>query len=193
VVALLAAASLALVGCSGSDSSSPAAAPSSTSPAAVPAMATKVTIDTVAGTVRRPFRKTFAKHRARLQKQVGAAVDSWLDGGFVGVDYPRDNFPKAFASFTTAAKHDARGQEKLLTNWKWRHDIDGVTTKQRTVSLDVLAPHGRAAGVTARVRLVFTTTGDAKRRVTVTGRLFLAKDPHGDWRIFGYDVAKGTK
>jgi len=192
VAALLTAAGLALAGCSGSDSSSPAAGGSSTS-SGTSAVATKVTIGTVAGTIRRPFRKTFAQHQAHLRKQVGAAVDSWLDGGFVGVDYPSDDFPQAFRSFTAAAQHDARGQQKLLTNWKYRHDIDGVVTKKRTVALDVLAPHGRPAGVTARVHLVFTTTGDVQKTVSVSGRLFLAQDPHGDWRIFGYDVAKGAK
>jgi hypothetical protein len=195
VTALLVAAGLAVGGCSSSssDSSSPPAAAPAPTTGAAPAVATKVSIGTVAGTVRRPFRKTFAQHRPHLQKQVGAAVDSWLDGGFVGVNYPRDAFPTAFASFTASAKHDARRQPKLMTNWKWRHDIDGVTTKQRRVALDVLAPHGRPAGVTARVHLVFKTTGEKKKRVTVTGRLFLAQDRHGAWRIFGYDVAQGVK
>jgi hypothetical protein len=189
--ALLTVVGLAVAGCSGSDSSAPAAGGSA--PPAVRTVATKVTIGSVAGNVRRPFRKTFAQHRPHLEKQVGAAVDSWLDGGFVGVDYPRGSFPTAFAAFSSSAKHDARRQQKLLTNWTWRRDIDGVTTKHRTVVLDVLAPRGRPAGVTARVRLVFTTSGDVRKRVTVSGRLFLAQDRHGDWRIFGYDVAKGAK
>jgi hypothetical protein len=194
--ALLAAVSLTVIGCGGggSDSSAPpAAAPPSTATATRPAVATKVTIGSVSGTVRRPFRKTFFQHRAHLQKQVGSAVDSWLDGGYVGVRYPRDSFPQAFASFTAAAKHDARRQQGLMTGWKWRHEIDGVTTRHRTVTLDVLAPHGRPAGVTARVRLVFTTSGKVKKRVGVTGRLFLARNPHGTWQIFGYDVAQGAK
>jgi hypothetical protein len=181
------------VGCSGgSDSSSPAA-PATATPSGSPQVATKVTIGTVAGTVRRPFRKTFAQHRSHLSKQVGAAVDSWLDGGFVGVDYPRDGFPAAFSSFSASAKHDARRQQRLMTNWKLRHHIDGVTVKHRSVTLDVLAPRGRPAGVTARVRLVFTTSGHVKKRVSVTGRLFLDQGPKGNWRIFGYDVAKGVK
>jgi len=192
VAAVLAATGLAVVGCSSSSDSSAPAAAGSTPPAAQ-TVETKVTIGSVAGNVRRPFRKNFARHRPHLEKQVGAAVDTWLDGGFVGVENPRDAFPTAFAAFTSTAKHDARRQQRLLTNWRWRHDIDGVTTKQRTVVLDVLAPRGRPAGVTARVHLVFTTTGDVRKRVSVAGRLFLAQDRHGDWRIFGYDVAKGAK
>jgi hypothetical protein len=191
-VALLTAGGLALVGCGGNDSSSPSAAAPSTASGA-PIVATKVTVGTVAGTIRKPFRKTFAQRRPHLTTQVGAAVDSWLDGGFVGVDYPRDDFPTAFASFTDAAKRDARRDQGLMTNRSLRHDIDGVTVRHRTVTLDVLAPRGRPAGVTARVRLVFATTGDTRQRVSVTGRLFLSQDRHGDWRIFGYDVAKGAK
>jgi hypothetical protein len=190
--ALLTVLGLAVAGCSGgSDSSSPAASATS-APSGRPQVATKVTIGTVAGTVRRPFRKTFAQHRSHLSKQVGAAVDSWLDGGFVGVGYPRDSFPAAFSSFSASAQHDARRQQRLMTNWKLRHDINGVTVKHRTVTLDVLAPRGRPAGVTARVHLAFTTSGDMKKKVTVTGRLFLNQGPKGDWRIFGYDVAKGV-
>jgi hypothetical protein len=193
--ALLTTVGLAVAGCGGGDSSAPAAGAPSTAAQAPQAsqVASKVTIGTVAGTVRRPYRKTFVKHRPHLRQQVGAAVDSWLDGAFVGVDYPRDSFPAAFASFTSAAEHEARRQQRLMTNWKYRHDIDGVTTRHRSVTLDVLAPRGRPAGVTARVHLVFTTSGDVKKRVSVTGRLFLAKGPQGGWRIFGYDVAKGVR
>jgi hypothetical protein len=195
LVALLIVLSTVAVGCGGDDSSSPSADPpagrssASSGPAEV---ATKLSIGAVAGTIRRPFRKTFADHRPHLQKKVGAAVDSWLDGAFVGVDYPRDDFPHAFTSFTAQASRDARREHHLMTDWAWRHKIDGVTVRHRSVTLDVLAPRGRPAGVTAHVRLVFKTTGKVKRRVSVTGRLFLAQNPHGAWRIFGYDVAQGA-
>jgi hypothetical protein len=42
------------------------------------------------------------------------------------------------------------------------------------------------------VRLRFRTTGDLTRKVTVTGRLFLTEDSRHRWRIFGFDVAKGS-
>jgi hypothetical protein len=41
------------------------------------------------------------------------------------------------------------------------------------------------------VALVFTTTGDTTKRVSVHGRLFLTPNANGSWQIFGYDVAKG--
>jgi hypothetical protein len=187
---------LALSGCSSSsDSSSPSAGPSSGASATFggnPPMATAVTIGHVAGAYRKPNRRQFHRHAQHLRKEVGAAVDAWFDGGFVGVSYPRDAFPSAFRTFTSGARHDAERQKSLLTLWAWRHRIDGVVPIKREVALDVLAPHGRPAGVTARVRLRFRTTGDLTRKVTVTGRLFLTQDSRHRWRVFGFDVAKGS-
>jgi hypothetical protein len=188
---------LAAGGCGGSSSSSPQAAPPS-SPVASPTdggsppMATRVTLGKVSGTIRKPYRKAFRKHRKPLETQIRTAVDGWFDGGFLGVGYPADSFPRAFDTFTGRAAADARRQKRLMTNWKWRHDIDGVTTTKRKVTLDVFAPKGRPAGVTARIKLGFTTTGHKKKKVTVTGRLFLTRNPRGHWRIFGYDVSKGV-
>lgn len=156
-------------------------------------MATTVVLGKVAGNVHQPNRRIFAHHRTRLEKRVRHAVDAWYDGAFVGVAYPRAGFPDAFSSFTAAARKDAQHQKRLMTNWKWRRHIDGVTTTKRTVTLDVLAPHGRPAGVTARVHLSFRTSGHVQKKVTVTGRLFLSRDPHGAWRVFGFDVAKGAR
>ena len=186
---------LALGGCSSSDSSSPSTAPSSSDggSAVVQSVASKVLLGKVAGTIKKKNWKTFMDdHRQTMLKQVGQAVDSWIDGGFVGVDYPRASFSSAFDAFTGPATHDANRQKKLMTNWDLRQKIDGVEVEKRTVTVDVMAPRGRPAGATARVDLVFTTTGDTQRRVTVRGRLFLSPG-HGKWRIFGYDVARGAK
>jgi hypothetical protein len=187
---------LAAGGC-GSSSSTPQGAPPSSPQASVtdggsPPMATQVVLGKVSGTIRKPYRHAFRHHRKALETQVRTAVDGWFDGGFLAVGYPTDTFPHAFDTFTARAAADARRQKRLMTNWKWRHGIDGVAATERKVSLDVLAPKGRPQGVTARVKLRFTTTGDKKKRVTVTGRLFLARNHHGNWRIFGYDVAKGS-
>jgi hypothetical protein len=109
------------------------------------------------------------------------------------VDYPASSYPDAFDTFTPQARHDAKQQQDLMTTGPLGSHIDGVTTQQRKVSLDVLAPKGRPAGVTARVVLRFQTTGNAEKKVTVTGRLFLSQVGSGAWRIFGFDVAKGVK
>jgi hypothetical protein len=193
--ALLVALALAVGGCSDSDSSTPSTAPSQTDSGVGGArpVASRVLLGKVAGTIKKKNWKTFMNdHRKTMLTQVGQAVDTWIDGGFVGVDYPRDSFDSAFSAFTQGAKQDAQRQQKLMTNWPLRQDIDGVDVEKRTVTVDVMAPRGRPAGATARVHLVFTTTGDTQERVTVRGRVFLTPG-HGAWRIFGFDVSKGAR
>jgi hypothetical protein len=194
--ALLLALALATGGCSSSDSSSsPQTVPSDTTSGGGnerPAVSS-VKLGKVAGTIKKKNWKTFmSDHRKTMLKQVGEAVDTWLDEGYVGVDYPRDSFDSAFDSFTEQAKRDATAQKKLMTNWDLRQKIDGVDVRKRSMSVDVMAPRGRPAGATARVALVFTTTGDTQERVTVRGRLFLVPG-HGKWRIFGFDISRGSK
>ena len=193
--ALLVTLALAVGGCSSSDSSSPSASPTTgdTGDGGAQPVASRVLLGKVAGTIKKKNWKAFmSDHRKPMLKQVGQAVDSWIDGGYVGVDYPRDSFDSAFDSFTKQAQQDANRQRALMTNWQLRQKIDGVDVKKRTVTVDVMAPRGRPAGVTARVDLVFTTTGDTQKRVTVRGRLFLSPG-HGRWRVFGYDVSTGAK
>jgi hypothetical protein len=180
-----------VTGCGGG-SSSPAAGSSSGTGAVAP-MPTTVKLGKVAGNLHQPNKKVFAQHRKQLLTAVGQAADTWIDGGFVGVDYPRDDFGSAFRAFTPAARKDATHQQALMTNWPLRRKIDGVDVRKRTVTVDVLAPHGRPAGVTARVDLVFTTTGDTKTRVAVTGRLLMSPGAHGAWQVFGYDISKGGR
>ncbi len=195
IAAVLTVVALAVGGCSSSGSSTPAAAPGTSGTATGDAapMASKIVIGTVAGNVHQPYRRRFAAARPQLEKSVGQAVDAWLDGGFVGVSYPRDSFDTAFASFTPDARADAERDHDLMTLWGYRHQIDGVTTTHRTVKIDVLAPHGKPAAATARVDLRFTTSGDVAKPVEVSGRLFLTPTAGGPWRIFGYDVAKGAR
>jgi hypothetical protein len=193
--ALLTAVAVVAGGCSSSASSSPAAAPGSSGTATGDASqpASKIVIGTVAGNVHKPFRQRFAAARPDLEKSVGQAVDAWLDGGFVGVTYPRDSFGSAFTSFTPDARKDAEHDRDLMTLWGYRHRIDGVTTTHRKVVIDVLAPRGKPAGATAHVDLRFTTTGQVTKPIEVSGRLFLTPTAEGSWRIFGYDVSKGVR
>lgn len=191
LTAALTAVALAVAGCSSSDSSTPKAGPSAQVTGGSRPVVSTVVLGHVAGNLHQPNRRIFAQHRKPLLREVGAAADAWIDGGFVGVHYPRSGFGTAFASFTAPARSDAQRQKTLMTNWRLRKRIDGVEVRKRRVTVDVLAPHGRPAGATARVHLVFTTTGRAHRRVVVDGRLFLSPDDHGRWKVFGYDVTQG--
>lgn len=161
---------------SSSASSSPSAAPRP--------VATKVSVVNVVGKLPRSTRQ-------RVQRHVGKVVDGWFKAAYVGGDYPRRDFSDAFPGFTAGARAEAHRDRALMTNQPLGQHIDGVTPTQKLVWLDVLAPHHHAAAVTARFRLAFSTSGHARRHVEVRGRLFLAPSPHG-WRVFGYDVAKGT-
>ena len=194
VATVLAVAAIVLGGCGGDDSSTPTSG--SSTPGATdggnPPMATAVSIGQVAGTAHKPDRQRFHRASDHLGAEVGRAVDAWFDGGFVGVSYPTTSFPDAFTSFTAQAAQDAAQEKDLMTAGRLGGRIDGVTTMKRVVVLDVLAPRGKAAGVTARVFLRFRTTGDVTKTVTVTGRLFLTQSAGGAWQVFGYDVAKGT-
>lgn len=180
----------ALAGCSDEPDDRPTATPTSASASAStapevpaePVVRTTVRTGQVAGQLTK-------KRRSRLVREVASVTDRWFDAAYVAGDYPRTHFKKAFPGFTTGATRTARGDRDLMTNADLGKRIDGVTVKRRMVTVDLLAVGGRARAATARVHLAFTT-GGAKRRVRVTGRLFLTQH-NGRWRIFGYDVAKG--
>jgi hypothetical protein len=175
--------------CSGDDTSGePAAESSSSSPSsAAPApreVKTQVSLERVPGRLPPEVRK-------RVQRQIGDVVDRWFDKAYVRGRYPRNDFHDAFPGFTVRARAQAHHDKALMTNQPLARRITGVTATQRLVWIDVLPAGGRAAGATARFRLEFTTTGQAKKSVAVRGRLFLTPGPDG-WKVFGYDVAKGT-
>lgn len=129
--------------------------------------------------------------RKAVRRQVGEVVDRWWDAAYLGGTYPRSNFPSAFPGFTDAAEQRARADKALLTNQTRAPHVDAVTPRRRTVSLDILATRGRARSVTAHVLLRFDSTGERPATTTVRGRLFLTHK-RGAWRIFGYDLAKGS-
>ncbi len=130
--------------------------------------------------------------RKAVRRQVGKVVDRWWEAAFLGGTYPRSSFPSAFPGFTDGAERRARTDKALLTHQTRGAHVDSVTAQRRTVSLDILATGRRARTVTAAFVLRFESSGDRAGTTTVRGRLFLTRT-RGAWRIFGYDVAKGSK
>ncbi len=130
--------------------------------------------------------------RKAVRRQVGRVVDRWWDAAFLGGTYPRSSFPSAFPGFTDGAEQRARSDKALLTNQTRGPHVDAVTARHKSVSLDILATGKRARTVTAAFLLRFESSGDKAGTTTVRGRLFLIHE-RGAWRIFGYDVAKGSK
>jgi hypothetical protein len=130
--------------------------------------------------------------RKAVRLQVGKVVDRWWDAAYLGGTYPRSSFPSAFPGFTAGAEKRARSDKALLTNQTRGPHVDSVIATRKAVSLDILATGKQARTVTAHFVLHFDSSGDKAGTTTVRGRLFLVRK-RGAWRIFGYDVAKGSK
>lgn len=157
--------------------------PATTSTAAAP-LTTQTEVKKVVG-------KLKTGGRGRLAKAVTPVVDAWWEAAYLGGTWPRTSFGDAFPGFTHGAAQEARGDQDLLSNADIGSGVTGVSATQRDVRLDVIAPSGRIAGVTARIALDFETTGEQPHQVSVRGRVFLTRK-EGTWRIFGYDVRKAV-
>ena len=178
---------LAAGGCSSDEPAAKRGAPSATPSAGAPhEVATKARFGAVTGKLPR-------QRRERLKPAVEQVVDRWIDAAYVGGDYPRASFPKtSWPGFTSDARARAAHDRRLTSNAAIGADIDGVDVTRRNVTLDVLAARHRPVGVTARVLLVFRTTGSKELVVRVAGRLFLSHYSKG-WRVFGYDLARDAR
>jgi hypothetical protein len=170
---------------SSSASPSASAPPASVPPASVPL---KVVVTRVLGTLP-------ASSRPALEANVAKAVSTYVDAAFLSGDYPRSDFGDSFASFTRGAARDARRDQDLLTNHELGPTTESVRATRGTAYLSVLAPYKVAAGVTAKVDLVFVVDrGDqAAQRVRLAGRLLLTRNADaGGWSIFGYDLHRSA-
>lgn len=175
-------------GCTGD--SEPAAKPtpsaSSPTPTATPAPVSvpmKVVVTRVSG--RLPD-----KSRHALEANVGRTLSAYVDAAFLKGDYPRSDFSGSFGAFTPGAARDARRDQGLLTNRQLGPTTESVRATRRAAYLSVLAPYKVAAGVTAKVDLVFVVDrGDQPaQQVRLAGRLLLTRNKSGGWSVFGYDL-----
>ena len=194
--ALAALVALSASACSGDEPEAPAAssaptattsgsAPSSAEPAPPGVSTTRVQVEEVVGRLQ-------GGARGRLVRQVAPVIDGWWEAAYLGGEWPRSSFGRAFPGFTRGATQEARRDVELLSNADIGAEVTGVSATKRDVRLDVVAPSGRIAGVTARIRLDFETTGEQPHAVSVRGRVFLTRK-EGRWRIFGYDVRKAVR
>lgn len=184
---------LTAAGCTGDDGprSTPAPpTPSEGSTATLeprPAPA-RVRVTRVAGRMR-------PKDREVLADNVGKVVTAYFDDAFLGGDQPRTGFRDGFATFTPDAARSARRQQRLTTNAALGPTAEAVVPRRQRAFLSVLSPKGVATGVTARVDLAYLVqrSEGADRLVTVRGRLLLTRAASGGWKIFGYDLTRGTR
>lgn len=185
---------LTSTGCTGDEGPRSTPAPSPTAsegstatlePRPAPA---RVRVTRVAGRMR-------PKDRDVLADNVGKVVTAYFDDAFLGGDQPRTGFRDGFATFTPDAARSARRQQRLTTNAALGPTAEAVVPRRQRAFLSVLAPKGVATGVTARVDLAYLVQrGEgADRLVTVRGRLLLTRVDSGGWKIFGYDLTRGTR
>lgn len=183
VSTLLVVVALLLGGCSGGDAE-PSPAPGSASSAEDVRVVTESGIGKVRGSLG-------AARRAEVVRGVTALVDAWSNQAYGG-DHPRADVGGAFAAFTPYARELAMRKTSLLSNAAVGGDLEAVTIARRVVRVDVLAPRGKVAGATARIRIVLDLSGATERREVVTGRLLLTPSAKG-WRVFGFDISRGRE
>lgn len=174
-------------GCGGSEQKderpAPPPSPTSAPPRAAPGL--KVTgVHVTGGPLSQPA-------RTRLTRQAAATVERWFRAAYVDGDYPRParTFRAAFPGFTAGAAAAARKNLALMTNAGIATRIDTVKAGRQVMRLDVLAHKGHPVGVTARVWLVYGTSGPLVSRQVVRGQLNLAWQK-GGWRVFAFDITR---
>ncbi len=183
-VSMLLALSLTATACSGDDGSDDGGSELPSGDPAAFAIETRTTIGKVEGRLAK-------RDRRQLANSITDVVQRWFNKAYVAGEYPRTDFHDAFPGFTPGARDAAHKDRALMSNQVIGRRISAVTPKQSRLWLDVLAVRKRPVAVTARFRLAFRTEGDLSRRVGVRGRLMLTRANSG-WRIFGYDVARGS-
>lgn len=176
---------LTLAGCSGTDDD-PAPSEPGASGADRSETSRTVVTDAALGTLRGRL-STAASDEA--VSAVVAVVDDWIERGFGG-SYPRTDFAAAFAAFTPDARTMATKQAALLSNAEVGADLERVDISERVIRVDLLAPRGKLAGATARIRVTVTLAGGVERTDVLSGRLLLTPVAD-DWRVFGFDIARG--
>jgi len=187
VVAAVLATLLFAAGCSGGDEDAePSPSDSTGSASGGEAVPLQVTVGKVNGRIK-------AKDATAVATKIGAVVDGWFQAAYVGGEWPRTDFAKAFPGFTKGAAADATKDAALMTNKTIGGQVESVTAQVRKIDVDLLAVNEHAAAATARFTLVFATDGDFAKAVTVQGQLFLTKGKEGNWKVFGYDVTRSSK
>jgi hypothetical protein len=148
----------------------------------------ELTVSRVYGELKKP-------RLATLERQVARTVGAYFDDAHLGGTYPRSDFRDSFHTFSAGAARLARGDLDLLTNAQLGPSTVAVVPRKKKVRIAVLSPRQVAAGVTARIRLVYRAERDqaADQLVTVSGRLLLTRQKPGRWQVFGYDVSRTTR
>ncbi|MGL5824494.1 MAG: hypothetical protein ACRCYU_06625 [Nocardioides sp.] len=177
--------------CSGDapKSSPPNRSTPSASPEA-PELVTRTDLGEIAG-------RLSTEQRQQVTDAATEAVESYTDWAYLGGDYPRSTWDFPAPGFSKEASDRLRRDVKLATNADIGADIVEVSAVRRRVIVDILAPAGKPAGLTARFGVVFDTKRESAddSRVTVKGRLLLVPQRAGaasKWQVVGHYLTKET-
>jgi hypothetical protein len=125
--------------------------------------------------------------KTEAETGIGDVLSSYVVNGFLG-DYPRDDFVRAFDSFTSGAARHAAQDIDLLTASRFSDATEVEATKLQA-RISCLVDGKVVVAATAKVSFGFTATGagDDSQRFSLEGRLMLFRQS-GEWIVFGYDV-----
>jgi hypothetical protein len=128
--------------------------------------------------------------RAEAEGAVGDVLSEYVVRAFLG-DYPREDFARAFESFTGNLVQEASVDLNQLTANRFR-EADAVRATGLGADLSFLVQDSDIIGATAAVRFAFEATVDGEvRPLSLRGRLMLVEED-GTWSVFGYDVRTDT-
>lgn len=127
--------------------------------------------------------------QAELESEVGDVLSEYVVRAFLG-DYPREDFVRAFDSFTSGAARYAAGDIDVLTASSL-DDVTAVTATALEARLSFIVADTNVIGATAHVEFRFEATDDAGEThpLSLTGRFMLQHD-QDTWSVFGYDVSR---
>jgi hypothetical protein len=124
-----------------------------------------------------------------MESEVGDVLSEYVVRAFLG-DYPREDFVRAFDSFTSGAARYAAGDIDVLTASSLE-EVTAVTATALEARLSSIAADTDVIGATAHVEFRFEATDDAGEThpLSLTGRFMLQHD-QDTWSVFGYDVSR---
>jgi len=129
------------------------------------------------------------KTRNRLESEVSDVIAGYVVGGFLG-DYPRSDFVRGLADFSSGVARSAGADIDLLTAARFA-DARSVRATHLVVDLSFLVPDDQDVGASAYVDFAFDVEhpDGTTQPITLSGRFALGV-VDGEWSFITYDIAR---
>lgn len=136
-----------------------------------------------------PASRLDEKTRNRLEAEVSDVLAGYVVGGFLG-DYPRSDFVRGLADFSSGVARSAGADIDLLTAARFA-DAAAVRATHLVVDLSFLVPDDREVGASAYVDFAFDVEhpDGSTQPITLTGRFALGV-VDGEWSFITYDIVR---